>query len=36
MAASALPGVGNESMFERVGSGGHNTGWQGDPVYRKR
>ena len=33
MAATALPGIGNEYLFERMESGGHSTGWQSEPVY---
>lgn len=33
MAATALPGNGNEYSFERVGSGGRGTGWQSESVY---
>ena len=33
MAATALPGSGNEYWFERVGGGGDSAVWQSAPVY---
>jgi len=33
MAVTALPGVGNQYQFERVGSGGQSAGWQSAAVF---
>ncbi|MCX6833653.1 MAG: hypothetical protein NTW07_00720, partial [candidate division Zixibacteria bacterium] len=33
MAATALPGIGNEYLFERVEGDSRSSGWQSSPVY---
>jgi hypothetical protein len=33
MAATAFPGIGNEYLFERVGSEGQGAGWQSPAVF---